>query len=74
MKVHEPATGAEITLSHVKQKLSAGLTLQMSERVGAAVAAATGAREKYGPTIRMAEPLEIPLPETVKGAIASAKG
>ena len=66
--------GADITLAHAKTKLAVGSKLTMVERLGAMAASATKTRGMYGPTPADAEPVEIPLPETVKGAIANARG
>ncbi len=74
MKIHEPVSGSALVLSHAKHQLAAGVELKGAERLGAMSAAAVELREKYGPTPKTAEPIDIPLPETIKGAIASAKG
>ena len=74
MKIHDPVAGSELVLSHAKHQMAAGITLTHAERLGAMAAAATELRQHYGPTVKTAEPVDIPLPETIKGAIASAKG
>ena len=65
-------TGAELTLLHANQKLSMGSTLTTAEKLGAMGAAFAVQRSKYGPVPAEAEPVETPLPEEVKGAIADA--
>lgn len=75
MKVNPQAPdGADITLGHAKTKLAVGSKLTTGERLSAMAATATKTRDRYGPTPADAEPVEIPLPETVKGAIANARG
>ena len=65
--------GAELTLIHAKNKLSMGSSLTTSEKLSAMGAAFAEQRAKYGPVPADAKPIEIPLPETVKGAIANAR-
>jgi hypothetical protein len=64
--------GAELILLHDKHKLSMGSRLTTTEKLGAAGATASELRSHYGPVPADAEPVDVPLPETVKGAIANA--
>jgi hypothetical protein len=64
--------GAELVLLHAKHKLSVGSRLQGTEKLGAESASASELRAGYGPVPRDAEPADVPLPETVKGAVANA--
>jgi hypothetical protein len=73
MSLHEAGlNGAELVLLHAKHKLSMGSRLQSGEKLGAESATAAELRAGYGPVPRDSEPADIPLPETVKGAIANA--
>jgi hypothetical protein len=65
--------GSELSLVHAKQKLAMGSRLELAERLGATSATAAQQRDVYGPVPADAKPVEIPLPETVKGAIANAR-
>ena len=66
-------SGADLILLHVKQKLSAGLSLTSTEKLGAMSATFAELRSRYGPGPADSQPVDIPLPETVKGAIANAR-
>ena len=65
--------GAELTLIHAKNKLAMGSTLSTTEKLGAMGAAFAEQRAKYGPVPADSKPIDVPLPETVKGAIANAR-
>ena len=65
--------GAELMLLHVKNKLATGANLTSTDKLGAMTATFAQVRERYGPGVDDAQPVEIPLPETVKGAIANAR-
>lgn len=67
-------SGAELSLLHAKNKLSTGAHLTTSEKLASMGATAALSRDRYGPSPADAEPIDIPLPETVKGAIANANG
>ena len=64
--------GAELTLLHAKHKLSMGSELSITEKLGAMGAAFAEQRSQYGPVPADATPVDIPLPESIKGAIANA--
>ena len=66
-------SGAEMTLLHAKNKMATGAHLTMSEKLAASAATAAQVRDRYGPGPADAEPIEVPMPETVKGAIANAR-
>ena len=66
--------GASAVLSGLNQKVSTGGKLSQSEVLMGMTAAATKTMESFGPGPRDSKPVEIPLPESLKGAIASARG
>lgn len=66
--------GASAVLSSLNQKVSTGNSLTQSEVLMGLTAAATKTFESFGPSPRDAKPIEMPLPESLKGAIASARG
>lgn len=67
-----PLDGKELVLSHAKTKLRTSSQLSDVEKLGAMAATFASTREQYGPTTLRAP--DLPLPEVVKGAIASARG
>ena len=66
--------GASAVLSSLNQKVSTGNNLTQSEVLMGMTAAATKTFESFGPSPRDSQPIAIPLPESLKGAIASARG
>ena len=66
-------SGAELTLLHAKHKLSTGTHLTLTEKLGAMGASFAEQRSQYGPVPADAKPVDVPLPESVKGAITNAR-
>ena len=66
--------GADIILRGLNQKLTVGSKLTQLEIMMGMSADATNASLRYGPGPRDMQPASMPLPEHLRGAIASAKG
>lgn len=66
--------GADLILRGLNQKLTVGSKLTELEVMMGMTAEATNMARQFGPGPREMEVIEIPLPESLKGAIASAKG
>lgn len=65
---------SDIILGGLNTKLSVGGSLTQLEILMGMTAEATQTARTYGPGPRDSQPIEMPLPESLKGAIASAKG
>ena len=69
---HSGLSGGDLSLLHAKLKLSMGSRLQLAEKLGAITGTLSRQRKVYGPVPSDAAPVDTPLPESVKGAIANA--
>lgn len=68
-----PMKASERVLAMAKTKIDTGGELNFTDKLQAISATATEQRGAYGPTPADTKAIPSPLPETVKGAIASAK-
>ena len=66
--------GSTAVLTSLSQKVSTGGKLTEAETLMGLSATATKTFEAFGPSPRNAQPIDKPLPESLKGAIASARG